>query len=61
MKRFNKFPTYHFLLHIHLLRVLSKLLEDLLNSMDIHACIYFLHNIVDSFESINHSLTDLSC
>ena len=57
----RKRGSYHLLLHVHLFRVFSKLLQNLLDSMDIHACIDLLHHIVYSFKSIYHSLTDLSC
>lgn len=55
------FETYHFLLHFKLFRILGEFLQTLLNRVNIHACIDFFHDCVDSFESIHHWSVDFSC
>jgi hypothetical protein len=52
--------TYHFLLHLHLLRLLCEFLEDLLDRVNIHACVNLLHDSIDSLEGIDHGLIDFS-
>ena len=51
--------AHHLLLHFHLLRVLSELLQDLGYRGYVHVIIHLLHHGIDTFEGIDHALVDL--
>ena len=55
----DSYSTYHVLFHLQFVAIFCELFDHLLNTLDVHLLISFLHNAVGALHSIHNSVGHL--